>query len=36
MNYVIDLYAEQGHLFVRYANHGAGPSVSIWMVPVGS
>jgi hypothetical protein len=35
MNYVIDLRTEQGHLFVRYANYKeAGPSVSIWMVPV--
>jgi hypothetical protein len=34
MNYVIDLFAEQGHLFVRYGNAGfTGPSVSAWMVP---
>jgi hypothetical protein len=34
MNYVIDLFAEQGHLIVRYGNAGfTGPSVSVWMVP---
>jgi hypothetical protein len=34
MNYVIDLYTKYGHLFVRYANSSAGPSTSVWMVPV--
>jgi hypothetical protein len=35
MNYVIDLRAEQDHLFVRYANFKeTGPSVSVWMVPL--
>jgi hypothetical protein len=35
MNYVIDLCANDGHLFVRYANaRDTGPSVSVWMVPV--
>ena len=33
MNYVINLRAEQGHLFVRYANKENGPSASVWMVP---
>jgi hypothetical protein len=35
MNYVIDMHAKEGHLFVRYANsRETGPSVSVWMVPV--
>jgi hypothetical protein len=35
MNYVIDLCAKDGHLFVKYANaRETGPSVSVWMLPV--
>jgi hypothetical protein len=34
MNYAIDLRANDGHLFVTYANaQETGPSASVWMVP---